>query len=63
LTQKFTVEVPPALVVLTVVAFGYLFGFLGVFVATPMTALVIVWIKRLYIEDALGKAPPTIGPA
>jgi predicted PurR-regulated permease PerM len=63
LTQKFTVEVPPALVVLTVVAFGYLFGFLGVFVATPMTALVIVWIKRLYIEDALGKAPPATGPA
>ena len=62
LIQKFTVEVPPALVVLTVVAFGYLFGFLGVFVATPMTALAIVWVKRLYVEDALGKVPPTIGP-
>jgi predicted PurR-regulated permease PerM len=55
LIQKFTVEVPPALVVLAVVAFGSLFGFLGIFVATPMTALAIVWIKMLYVEDALGK--------
>jgi len=61
--QKFTVEVPPALVVLAVVAFGSLFGFLGIFVATPMTALLIVWVKRLYVEDALGKFPPAIiGP-
>jgi predicted PurR-regulated permease PerM len=55
LVQKYTVEVPPALVVLAVVAFGSLFGFLGFFVATPMTALAIVWIKMLYVEDALGK--------
>lgn len=55
LIQKVTVEVPPALVVLSIVAFGSLFGFLGVFVATPMTALVIVWVKMLYVEDALRK--------
>ncbi len=62
LIQKFTVEVPPALVVLALVAFGSLFGFLGILVATPMTALVILWVKRLYVEDALGKSPPLIGP-
>jgi predicted PurR-regulated permease PerM len=55
LIQKITVEVPPALVVLAIVAFGSLFGFLGVFVATPLTALVIVWVRMLYVEDALGK--------
>jgi predicted PurR-regulated permease PerM len=55
LIQKITVEVPPALVVLAVVAFGSLFGFLGVFVATPLTALIIVWVRMLYVEDALGK--------
>jgi predicted PurR-regulated permease PerM len=59
LIQKVTVEVPPALVVLAVVAFGSLFGFLGIFVATPLTALVIIWVKRLYIEDALGKTAKT----
>jgi predicted PurR-regulated permease PerM len=57
LIQKVTVEVPPALVVLAVVAFGVLFGFLGIFVATPLTALAIVWIRMLYVEDALGKGP------
>ncbi len=62
LIQRATVEVPPALVVLALVAFGSLFGFLGILVATPMTALLILWIKRLYVEDALGKAPPLIGP-
>jgi predicted PurR-regulated permease PerM len=62
LIQKVTVEVPPALVVLALVAFGSLFGFLGILIATPMTALLILWIKRLYVEDALGKAPPLIGP-
>jgi predicted PurR-regulated permease PerM len=62
LIQKVTVEVPPALVVLALVAFGSLFGFLGILIATPMTALVILWVKRLYVEDALGKAPPLVGP-
>ncbi len=62
LIQKVTVEVPPALVVLALVAFGYLFGFLGILIATPMTALIILWVKRLYIEDALGKVPPGTGP-
>lgn len=61
LIQKVTVEVPPALVVLALVAFGSLFGFLGILIATPMTALLILWIKRLYIEDALGKTSPAIG--
>jgi predicted PurR-regulated permease PerM len=59
LIQKVTVEVPPALVVLSIVAFGSLFGILGVFVATPLTALVIVWVRMLYIEDALGKPSDT----
>jgi len=62
LIQKVTVEVPPGLVVLALVAFGSLFGFLGILIATPMTALVMLWVKRLYIEDALGKTPPLIGP-
>jgi predicted PurR-regulated permease PerM len=63
LTQKVAVELPPALVVLAIVAFGSLFGFLGVFVATPLTALVILWVRKLYVEDALGKtaAPGGVG--
>lgn len=55
LIQKVTVQIPPALVVLSIVAFAYLFGVLGIFVATPLTALAIIWVRMLYVEDALGK--------
>jgi predicted PurR-regulated permease PerM len=61
LIQKATVEVPPGLVVLALVAFWSLFGFLGLLVATPLTALAILWVKRLYVEDALGKTPSRVG--
>ncbi len=56
LVQRTTVDVPPALVVLAVVAFGYVFGLLGVFVATPLTAVALVWIKMFYVQDVLGRA-------
>jgi predicted PurR-regulated permease PerM len=56
LVQRTTVDVPPALVVLAVVAFGYLFGLIGVFVATPMTAVALVWVRLFYVEDVLGKS-------
>jgi predicted PurR-regulated permease PerM len=59
LVQRTTVSLPPALVVLAVVAFGYVFGIIGVFIATPLTAVALVWIKLLYVEDVLGKSTHT----
>lgn len=56
LVQRKTVEVPPALVVVAVVASGYVFGIIGVFIATPLTAVILVWVKLFYIEDVLGKS-------
>jgi len=55
LVQWKAVALPPALVILAVVALGLLFGLLGVLVATPLTAVTMVWVKRLYVEDVLGK--------
>jgi predicted PurR-regulated permease PerM len=55
LVQWKAVALPPALVILAVVALGLLFGLLGVLVATPLTAVIMVWVKRLYVEDVLGK--------
>lgn len=55
LVQRQAVHLPPAVVILAVVALGLLFGFLGVIIATPLTAVVMVWIKMLYVEDVLGK--------
>ena len=55
LIQKKVVELPPALIILAVIAMGLLFGLLGALVATPLAAVVMVWIKMLYVQDVLGK--------
>ncbi|MEZ4680264.1 MAG: hypothetical protein R2932_39200 [Caldilineaceae bacterium] len=36
---------------------GALFGFVGILVATPLLAVIIVLIKMLYIEEVLGEIP------
>ena len=35
--------------------FGSVAGILGLALATPMTAMVVILVHRLYVEDALGK--------
>jgi predicted PurR-regulated permease PerM len=55
LVQWKAVSLPPALVILAVVALGLLFGLLGVLVATPLTAVIVVWVKMLYVQEVLDK--------
>ncbi|CAN5748224.1 AI-2E family transporter [soil metagenome] len=50
LIQKQAVAIPPAVLLLALVAFGTLFGFLGLLVATPITAVIIVLVKELYVR-------------
>jgi predicted PurR-regulated permease PerM len=53
LIQRRVVSVPPALTLFSVVAFGFLFGALGVILATPLAVVVMVLVRRLYLhEDA-----------
>ena len=40
-----------------VVAFGALFGILGVIFATPLMVAVLVLINLLYVRDVLGEQP------
>lgn len=54
--QKHSVDVPPALLLFAVFAFGLLFGFLGVVLAAPLTVVVFVVVRRLYVNTILGKA-------
>ena len=51
------IELPPALVIVTQLSFGTLFGFAGVALATPLAAVLSVLVKMLYIEDVLGDRP------
>jgi predicted PurR-regulated permease PerM len=53
--QKHAVDVPPAVLLFTVVAAGLLFGFLGVLLAAPLTVVVFVLVQRIYVQTLLGK--------
>jgi predicted PurR-regulated permease PerM len=50
LIQRWSVQLPPVLSVLAVVVFGSLFGLLGVLVAAPLMVMVVVLVRKLYVD-------------
>jgi predicted PurR-regulated permease PerM len=54
LVQRRAVELPPALLILFQVLAGLLLGALGVVLAAPLLAVIVVAVKLLYVEDVLG---------
>jgi predicted PurR-regulated permease PerM len=56
LVQQHNVSVPPALIITAQILLGILFGFLGVLLAVPITAVTLLLVKMLYVEDTLGDA-------
>lgn len=54
LVQRRAVELPPALLILFQVLAGLLLGALGVVLAAPLLAVIVVAVKMLYVEDVLG---------
>ena len=55
LIQQHMVHIPPAVVVLSVVAFGLLFGIAGIILATPLAVIAMVLVGMFYVQDVLGK--------
>jgi len=53
--QKHIAGIPMALALFSIVAFGVLFGPLGVILATPLTLVALVLVKSLYLRDMLGE--------
>jgi predicted PurR-regulated permease PerM len=51
LAQKWAVSLPPALGLLAIVAFGLVFGLLGVLFAIPLTVVVVVLVQELYVKQ------------
>lgn len=51
--QKRAVDLPPVLTILAQVAFGVIFGVLGVLLASPIAAVVLVAVQMIYVEDVL----------
>jgi predicted PurR-regulated permease PerM len=54
LLMKKGLELPPVLTIFTQGVMAIVFGFLGLLVAVPMLAAVIVPIKMLYVRDVVG---------
>jgi predicted PurR-regulated permease PerM len=54
LVDRRSVELPPVLTITAQVILGLAFGFLGILLASPLTAVAMILIKMLYIEDLLG---------
>jgi predicted PurR-regulated permease PerM len=69
LLQNRMVDLPPAVTIFGIIAAGILFGVAGVLLATPLTIVVLVLVRRLYLDEdkhdvlASGDAPPAPPPS
>lgn len=54
LVQQRAVSLPPVVTIMSQVLLGVLLGFMGLLLAEPLAATVLVLIKMLYVEDMLG---------
>jgi predicted PurR-regulated permease PerM len=57
LIERRTVELPPVLTIVSQLALTILFGAVGLILATPILAVVMVLVQTLYIQDVLGDMP------
>lgn len=54
LVQRRAAKLPPALILVGQLIFGLLGGFLGLLLATPSLAALVVLVRAIYVEDVLG---------
>jgi predicted PurR-regulated permease PerM len=63
LVDQQSVALPPALTITAQVLLGVLLGWLGLVLATPLTAAALVLVRMLYVEDLLGDSEDSSAPA
>lgn len=61
LIQQYAVDLPAVVLLFSLLAFGLLFGTLGVIFAAPLAVVSYVLVKRLYVVEALDTATPIPG--
>ncbi len=49
-----TMHMPPVLILVGQIVFGFFFGFIGLMLAVPLTAISVILIEEIYIKDVLG---------
>ena len=59
--QQYAVDLPGVVLLFSLIAFGIIFGTLGVILAAPLAVVSYVLIKRLYVVEALHTATPIPG--
>jgi predicted PurR-regulated permease PerM len=63
IVQRYSLSLPPALTVFALFLLGSLFGFWGMLLGVPITAVALIITKRVYIRDVLkdhsGSEPPS----
>jgi predicted PurR-regulated permease PerM len=59
--QQRAVDLPPALLLFSLVAGGLIFGIVGLILAAPFTVVAYVMVKRLYVQEALNTPTPLPG--
>jgi predicted PurR-regulated permease PerM len=52
--MKEGLDLPPAVTIISQAVMTILFGFIGLMVAVPLLATVMVPIKMLYVKDVVG---------
>ena len=58
LVQRWAVHLPPALSLIGIVAFGVLFGWIGVLLAAPL--MVATTVRKLYLESISRAGPEKV---
>jgi len=61
LVQQYAVDLPGVVLLFSLLAFGILFGTLGVVLAAPLSVVTYVLVKRLYVIEALHTPTPIPG--
>ena len=61
LVQQYAVDLPGVILLFSLIAFGALFGTLGVILAAPLTVVSYVLVKRLYVIETLHTPTPIPG--
>jgi predicted PurR-regulated permease PerM len=57
--ERRTVSLPPALTIVAQLVFGIVVGRLGLILAAPLLAVIVVLVRMLYVEDVLHDYRPT----
>ncbi|WP_419895968.1 AI-2E family transporter [Roseomonas sp. USHLN139] len=55
--QRRNVDLPEAVTIVALLGFGLVYGFLGMLLATPLAAVLLMLVRRIYVEGYLEAEP------